>query len=453
MSEVVLPLLVVALLILMNGLFVAAEFAIVGANRTRVEGMAQGGSRSARYVRRVLQSPSNQDRYIAIAQLGITLATIGLGMYGEPAIAGWLYGPLEYGLGLGTALAHTLGTVLAVSIMTYFHVVIGEMIPKALALQTPEKTAVRVSTAMRFVGLLFRPAVVVLNGVAVGLLKLLRVPAADDAGRFYSPQELESLVEESREGGTLGENQQRLIANIFDFGEREVRQVMTPRTRVVGVPLGSGPEEIERTIRESKHNRLPVYDGDLDRIVGILHVKDFIKWQLRSGDPAGSVANFDLESLLRRAPRLPESAPAEKLLAAFKRLRVHLAVVIDEHGGTAGIVTMEDLVEEVVGEIRDEFDRGEEPELRTLDDGSVLAHGQMLLEEINERLGASLVSDEFDTLAGLMIQELGRPPKEGDVVESDGTRLEAARVEGLAISRVRVVPAQAEKTSPDKPEN
>lgn len=442
MSEVVLPLLVVAFLILMNGLFVAAEFAIVGASRTRVEGLAEGGSRSARYVRRVLQSPSNQDRYIAIAQLGITLATIGLGMYGEPAIAGWLYGPLEESLGIGTALAHTIGTVVAVSAMTYFHVVIGEMIPKALALQTPEKTAVRVSPAMRLVGLVFRPAVAVLNGVAVGLLKLLGIPTAGEASRFYSPQELEHLVEESREGGTLDEDQQRMIANIFDFGEREVRQVMTPRTRVVGVPLGSGPGEIEQAIRDSKHTRLPVYDGDLDHIAGILHVKDFIQWQLRNGNAengnAGE-AGFDLEALLRRAPRLPEHAPAERLLDAFKRLRVHLAVVMDEHGGTAGIVTMEDLIEEVVGEVRDEFDRGEEPELRTLEDGSLVADGLMLLEPFNERYGTDLASEEFDTLAGLMIQELGRPPREGDVVEVDGTRLEVARVEGLAISRVRIV--------------
>jgi CBS domain containing-hemolysin-like protein len=445
LTEVVLPLLVVALLILMNGLFVAAEFAIVGANRSRVEGMARDGSRAARYVRRVLQNPSNQDRYIAIAQLGITLATIGLGMYGEPSIAGWLYGPLEEGLGIGTALAHTIGTVLAVGIMTYFHVVIGEMIPKALALQAPEKTAVRVSPGMRVFGLVFRPAVALLNGAAIALLKLLRIPTTG-SGRFYSSEELELLVEESREGGTLGETQQRLISNIFDFGEREVHQVMTPRPRVVGIPLGSAAEEVERAIRESKHTRLPVYDGDLDHITGILHVKDFIQWQLCGA------SDFDLKSLLRRAPRVPEVAPAEDLLAAFKRLRVHLAVVMDEHGGTAGIVTMEDLIEEVVGAVRDEFDRGEEPEVEEQDDGSLLAHGDVLLEEINERLGTSLQSGEFDTLAGLMIEELGRPPAEGDVVAVDGTRLEAKRVEGLAIAHVRVVPAQKE-TSPDGPED
>lgn len=447
MSEVVLPLLVVAFLILMNGLFVAAEFAIVGASRPRVESLARGGSRSARYIRRVLQSPSNQDRYIAIAQLGITLATIGLGMYGEPSIAGWIYGPLEDGLGIGAAFAHTIGTVIAVSVMTYFHVVIGEMIPKALALQTPEKTAVRVSPAMRLVGFIFRPAVAVLNGVAVGLLKLLRIPTTGATSRFYSPAELESLVEESRKGGTLAEEQQHLIANIFDFGEREVGQVMTPRTRVVGVPLGSCPEEIERTIREYKHTRLPVYEGDLDHIVGILHVKDFIQWQLRNGGPGNGNTSLDLKSLLRRAPRLPESAPAERLLAAFKRLRTHLAIVMDEYGGTAGIVTMEDLIEEVVGEIRDEFDRSEEPELRMLDDGSVLAHGQVLLEKVNERYGTSLTSEAFDTLAGLMIQKLARPPEEGDCVESGGSRLEAVRVEGLAISRVRVVLSHQESSS------
>lgn len=437
-SSVLLPLLVVGFLILMNGLFVAAEFAIVGSNRTRVEGMAENGSRSARYVRRVLSSPSNQDRYIAIAQLGITLATIGLGMYGEPAIAGWLYGPLEAWLGIGTALSHTIGTILAVSVMTYFHVVIGEMIPKALALQSPEGTAVKISPAMRLVGVVFRPAVFLLNGVAVFLLKLLGVPAADESSRFHSPRELEHLVEESHEGGTLDEGQRRMIANIFDFSEREVRQVMTPRTRVSGLPLSGVPDEIERSIQRSKYSRLPVYEGDLDNIVGILHVKDFIKWRLRnlSGDPAAE--KFDFDSLLRRAPRLPEHAPADRLLKAFKQLRVHMAVVTDEYGGTAGIVTMEDLIEEVVGEVHNEFDPSEEQEIKTLDDGSVIAEGQVLLEQINDRCGTDLASGEFDTVAGLMIQTLDRPPREGDVVETNGSRLEAVEVEGLAITRVRL---------------
>lgn len=444
------PLAVVTFLILMNGLFVAAEFAIVGANRSRVEGMAEGGSRAARYVRRVLRNPANQDRYIAISQLGITLATIGLGMYGEPSIAGWLYGPLEDGLGIGTALAHTIGTVLAVVIMTYFHVVIGEMIPKALALQRPEATAVRVSPAMRLVGLFFRPAVLVLNGVSVALLKLLRIPTTGGEGRSYSPDELEQLVEESREGGELAESQQRLISNIFDFGERQVQQVMTPRTRVVGLPLDSGAGEIERAIRESKHTRLLVYDGDLDHVAGILHVKDFIQWQLRHDSED---TELDLESLVRRAPRVPESAPSEDVLAAFKRLRGHLAVVMDEYGGTAGIVTLEDLIEEVVGEVRDEFDPGEEPELQTLDDGSLLAYGDVLLEQVNERHGTRLDSEEFDTLAGLMIEELARPPSQGDVVNVDGASLEAVQVEGLAISRVRVVPERMEGETAGEPQD
>lgn len=445
-GTVVLPILVIAFLIVMNGLFVAAEFAIVGASRSRVEGFEKDGNRTARYVRRVLENPTSLDRYIAISQLGITLATIGLGMYGEPAIAGWLYDPIEARLGISTALAHTIGTIVAVSVMTYFHVVVGEMIPKALALQTPEKTAIRVSPAMRVVGLIFRPAVLLLNWVAVLLLRLLGIPVAGDAaGRFYSPKELESLVEESSEGGTLDRDQRYLIANIFDFGEREVRQVMTPRPKVVGIPADSAPDEVEEIFRKSRHTRFPVFEGDLDRIVGILHVKDFMKWRLRNSN--GSSPEFRLEHLLRRAPRLPESTSAERALASFKNLRVQMAVALEEHGGTAGIVTLEDLIEEVVGEVRDEFDSGES-EIQTLDDGSVLADAQVLLQQINERYETNLASGEFDTLAGLMIQRLGRPPKEGDVVEADGTRLEAAEVEGLAISQVRIIFPDRENETP-----
>jgi putative hemolysin len=195
----------------------------------------------------------------------------------------------------------------------------------------------------------------------------------------------------------------------------------------------------------SPHTRFPIYDGSIDNVVGIVHLRDLYLFARENPD-------CDLREILREVPVVPESMPVRELRRTMGERRSYVSVIFDEHGGTAGIVTMEDLIEEVFGEIRDEFDRSEEPEVRTLDDGSVLTHGQVLLEEINERYGTSLASGEFDTLAGLVIQELGRPPKEGDVVELNGTRLEVTQVEGLAISRVRVVPAR-EETSPEEPED
>ena len=439
MMSVLLPILVIIVLIILNGLFVAAEFAIVGSRRTRVDKYAEEGSSAARYVQRVLSSPENQDRYIAIAQLGITLASIGLGMYGEQSIAGWLYGPLERFGGLGYAASHTVGTIIAVAFLTYFHVVIGEMIPKALALQKPEETSFRVARPMRVVGTIFRPAVWALNGAGTLLLKAMRVPDPDAHSRVYTPQELELVVGESSEAGVLESEQQELIANIFDFSERDAGQLMTPRPRVVGLSIDSTKEELVALIRSGQHSRFPVYEGDLDHIVGLLHIKDFIRQQAR-----GEAEPFDLRSLVRRAPRVPEGMAAERLLESFKRLKVHMAVVMDEFGGTAGIVTLEDLIEEVVGEVQDEFDQ-ETPPVQRVDDRTLLVRGDVLLDDLNEHYGFDLSSETSDTVAGLLLDELGRPPRVSDEAEVQGVHLRAEEVEGLVIQKVHL--ARTDETS------
>lgn len=427
MSEVAVPLLIITLLIVMNGVFVAAEFAVVASRRPRVEQLVKEKRGGARAVQRIISSTENQDRYIAVAQLGITLATIGLGMYGEPSIARWIYGPLERAFGVGETLAHTLGTVVAVTVMTYFHVVVGEMIPKAVALQNPESTALGVVRPMRLTRIVFYPLVALLNVVATGLLRLLGIPREGHGSR-YTAQELARVVNESFEGGALRGAEQELLANIFDFGEREVYQVMTPRRRIRGVELNASPDEIWALFQESDHSRFPVYRGDLDHIIGVLHIKDFIKQQTQDSGA------FDVEQLMRRAPRVPEGMPAENLLASFKRLKVHLAVVMDEFGGTAGIVTLEDLLEEVVGEAQDGF--SETPKVEIIAPGVLRVQGGVPLEELREHYALELASETAETVAGLVVDKLTRPPQTGDEIALGGLRLRAERVEGLAIETV-----------------
>lgn len=429
MTTVVTPIIVIAVLIALNGLFVAAEFAIIAARRPRLEQLVKEGYRSAQTVQNVVTSAVKQDRYIAVAQLGITLATIGLGMYGEPSIAGWLYGPLEHTLGVSEALAHTIGTIVAVTVMTYFHVVIGEMIPKALALQSPERTALGVIGPMRVTRGVFYPLVMILNFIATGFLKLLRIPV-EGGGARYTAQELARIVNESFEGGALDDAEQVLIANIFDFGEREAYQVMTPRRRIKGLPVEATVEEVSALVGSSHHSRFPVFENDLDHIVGVLHVRDFIKQQSEGAQA------FNLRVLMRRAPRVPEGMPAERLLEAFKRLKVHLAVVMDEFGGTAGIVTMEDLLEEVVGEGAEESEQP--PRIEELGEGELRVQGSVPLEELNERYDLNLSSETAETVAGLVVDELTRPPQVGDEVETDGVRLRAEAIDGLAIETVAV---------------
>ena len=429
MAEVLLPVVIISLLILLNGLFVAAEFAIVGARGSRIETLVAEGVPAAKAVGRTLESAANQDRYIAVAQVGITLATVGLGMYGEPAIAGWLYGPLEALLGVSSAAAHTVGTVVAVAVMTYFHVVVGEMIPKALALQTPERTAIGVSYPMRVMGVLFFPLVASLNAAATGLMRLFRVPAAVGHARLHSPEELELLVGESAQGGALAGEQGALINNIFDFGDRLAHQLMTPRPRVRGVALGSSEEALEELVASSRFSRYPVYEDSLDRIVGVVHIKDLILQKVRG-------EKLELKSVLRRAPRVPEHLPAESLLATFRRLRVHMAVVMDEFGGTAGIVTLDDVVEEVVGEVRD--GPGDPPLVELLDSKTLVARGDVLLEELNDDYALALFS-EAATLGGLVLERLGRAASVGDTVRLERVKLTVEETERFAVRRVRVV--------------
>ena len=436
MMSVVFPIVVIIILIILNGLFVAAEFAIVGSRSTRIDRFAEEGNAAARYIKGVLSSPQNQDRYIAIAQLGITLASIGLGMYGEQSIAGWLYGPLERFGGLGEAASHTLGTIIAVAFLTYFHVVIGEMIPKALALQSPEHTSFRVARPMRIVGTIFRPAVWALNGMGTLLMKLMGIPDPEAHSRVYTPQELERIVGESSEAGALESEQQKLIVNIFDFSERDAGQLMTPRPRVIGLSLDSTEGDIVALIRDGQHSRFPVYKGDLDHIVGLLHVKDFIRQQTKRAE-----MDFDLQALVRRAPRVPEGMAAESLLESFKRLKVHMAVVMDEFGGTAGIVTLEDLLEEVVGEVQDEFDR-ETPPVQKVEDNVLLVRGDVLLDDLNDHYAFDLHSETSDTIAGLLLDELGRPPRVGDEAELEEVHLRAEEVNGLVIQQVRLTRAE-----------
>ncbi len=426
------PLLILAGLILANAIFVAAEFAIVASRRFRLAQLAQTSS-SAKQALNIVSDTRQQDRFIAVAQLGITLVTVGLGMYAEPTIAGWLYGPFQQWFGLSESVAHTVATVLVLATITYLHVVIGEMIPKAMALHAPEGVATGIMPAMRFLRMLFLPGVWLLNAIAGAFLRLLKLPLHGGAHRLYTANELETLARESSEGGAIESEQSELIEAIFDFGEREVYQCMTPRPRVKGLPITATQEDLIELMAASKHSRFPVYENDMDHIRGILHVKDFIRWH--SNNPG---ERFDLRALLRRAPRVPLHMSSERLLTAFKRLRVHMAIVMDEYGGTEGIVTLEDLIEEVVGEVYDEHDQQPLPEIHELPDGGLMVEGEVLLDDFNEQYPDSLESDDANTVGGLVVEELGRAPMVGDTVQVNGAELTVEEVDGLAITRVLV---------------
>jgi CBS domain containing-hemolysin-like protein len=423
--------LVIAVLILLNGVFVAAEFAIIGVRASRMEQLADEGNRTAKWVHDVLDSRGQTDRYIATAQLGITLASLGLGMYAEPSIAHLVEPALEHWFGLEGAAVHTISLIIALSMITYLHVVFGEMVPKSLALFDSERTALVLAAPMRFAGRLFGWPVHLLNQIGLLVLRALGVPPASEGSRLYSPDELEMIVSESYEGGMLEEIEQDLVANIFDFADRRVVQVMTPRTQMTAIPTTIGEQELLDLCTTSSPSRFPVYEGTIDRIVGMVHLKDIVRQQL-SGAP------FDLKPLLRQVPFVPESVLVEDVLALFKRLRLHMAIVLDEFGGTLGLVTLEDLIEEVLGEVRDEFDANEEPPLVLVAPGHLLAKGTVLIEDVEEYVRIDRSEYDVNTIGGLVLSALDRIPVQGEEVTIGGVRLRVESVQDHAVKRVSI---------------
>jgi len=427
----VIPTLVVAGLILLNGLFVAAEFAIVGSRLPAIERRVREGSRLARLVRRVLRDARKQDRYIATAQLGITSASLALGMYGEHVLAEWLVGHLEALGPMRWIGAHALASAAAVAFLTYLHVVLGEMVPKSLALQAPGSVAMAIAVPMRVTELALYPMVLLLNGLGNGIVKLLGVErTAFGDERYRTVDELSFIVAESRAQGLLGREPARVVQELLEFSDLTAGEVMVPRTRVVAFPLHAPKERVTETLRRGRHTRYPVYEGDLDNIVGVVHVKDLL-----SGLSEGERLR---PALVRDLPFLPRTEPLDRVLRAMRRARSQMAVVIDEHGGTAGIVTLEDLFEEVVGEISDP---GETPAVRRDEGGRVSVAGTVRLDELGDALGLVLERDDVDTVSGLIISELGRPPVVGDRVEFEGVRLEVSAVRGKGVQEARVIEA------------
>ncbi len=432
MSEYLVPLLIITFLILLNGLFVAAEFAIVAAPRPRLMQAAERGSKSARHVLLILNDPAKQNRYLATAQIGITVASLGLGMYGEHTVAEWLYHPLSRYTDFAEPLAHSIATVLAIAVMTYFHVVVGEMVPKSLAIQHAERAVLQLDSPMNLLRKLLLPVVVILNGIGNAVVRLMGIPPVDARSRLFSADELEYLMEESTEVGLMEADEQLFIENIFDLRDRTVGQIMTQRRHIVGLSITANEQETIDLVCEQRHSRYPVYHKDLDDIIGVLHAKTLARQQASEGQ-----IPFDLRSLARPVAFVPESLPLDDMLARFRRDRRQLAVVVDEYGGTAGLVTLEDIIEEVVGEILDEFDQ-EIPPLEYLETHLVRVRGDLLVDELNQLCDLNLVHPEADTVGGLIMVSLGRLAEPGDQATLQNVTFEVEAVEGRAVQTVLV---------------
>jgi len=430
--ELLIPFVIIMVLVLLNGLFVAAEFAIIGVRPTRIAQLAKAGNSTAQRLLKILEDRDQVDRYIASAQLGITLASLGLGMYGEPAIAHLLEGPLHDWFGLEGNIIHTISFIIGLGLVTYLHVVVGEMVPKSLALQFAERTVLTLARPMALMQKLFSLPITVLNQIGVSLLKLAGVPPPQEKSRLHTPNELEMIISDGVVGGLVEAQDFSLFEKIFDLSELRVHQMMTPRIKVDGIPITIGAEELIKKLSTSPYSRFPIYEGTIDRIIGVLHLKDFVAHQLQE-------TPFDLRALMDEPVFLPESASAYELLATIEQKRVHMAVVVGEYGGTAGIVTLEDLLEEVVGEVWDEFDIDLQEPVTAIVPGHLLAKGSARLHEVKKYVDLGEHGNLADSIGGLMLTKVDLPPRRGDTVELGDIVLRIEDVQGMTVECVAIL--------------
>ncbi|MDZ4832873.1 MAG: hemolysin family protein [Candidatus Melainabacteria bacterium] len=417
--DILIPTAIIFVLVFFNAFFVAAEFAIVAVSRPFMESEAARGIKGAQQIIGILQDPVKQDFYIATAQVGITVASLGLGMYGEHILAEWILGGLSTAGITDLLIAHGVASTCAVSILTYLHVVLGEMVPKSLALQFTEKTVLWIVAPMLLWTRILYPVVLILNKVSTGLLTLIGISRRESTLCLHTTDELELIIDESKEGGLIGGETGDVIRHLFDFSDRNAEEVMVPRIHMSAIEVSNSPEQILETISLSHHTYYPVFENDKDHIVGVVHIKDLLPFL------SGQTAAFPA---LRQVPFVPATAPLQIVLDSMSKVNSQVSVVLDEFGGTAGLITTKDIFEEVLGGF------GQWEKFSAISKEVALrVPGTARLDEIGEKLNIILEHAEVNTVGGLVLTLLNRPPTSGDAVSFGIVRIQVTQVVGRGI--------------------
>jgi putative hemolysin len=410
----------VLLLVVGNAFFVAAEYALVTARRSRLSEMAAAGNLRARLALRIMDSPV---RFIGTVQLGITAFSIALGAVGEPIVEHWIDDPLQ---------STTVAFIIAFAFVTYLHVVLGELAPKALALTRNESTALWVALPIEAVYVVAYPLVWFLQASANAFTRLFGIQPAPAGVIAHTEEDIRLIVAQAEEGGVIEEAEEEMVYKVFDFADKEVHEVMVPRPEVVALSADLPPQEALAAVIDSPYTRYPVYRDSLDDIIGILHVRDLFKALYDHG-----IENVAVEELVRPAHMVPETKDLAAMLAEFRRTNQHIAIVVDEYGSFHGIVTLEDLLEEIVGEIEDEYDLPDES-IERLEDGRVRVDGTFPIDDFNEQFEQDLPQEDYHTVAGFVFGQLGRAAEAGDEVIHDGLRFSVIEVDGPRIEKLEI---------------
>jgi CBS domain containing-hemolysin-like protein len=449
--ESVLGLLAVVALVLTNGFFVAAEFSLVGARRTRIAQLADEGSAGAKIAQKAME---HLDSYIAATQLGITLASLALGWVGEPAVA-HLFEPL-FERFMSHEMAQTIGVSISIAIafalVTLLHIVLGELVPKSIALQRPEATSILVARPVTWFLMVFRPVIYVMNNLGNWIVRAMGFEPENSHAAVHSAEELEMLVHSSREAGLLQPSEEQLLRRVFDFADISADEIMQPRVEVYAIALDQPLAEVLALVAANHHSRYPVYEETIDNVIGVLHIKDLFDVLIKQPTLITSKdAPFQLSKILRKPLFVPESLSVDKLLERMQQTKMHLAIVIDEYGGMAGVATLEDVIEQLVGEVQDEFDVETSP-IQTKGNEFVV-DGLVSMTEIMERFGDPDGEPESTTIGGYIAEHLNRIPLVADTIPFGDYNLFVDEMDGMRVTRVRFVkrPVESNPISEEKP--
>ncbi len=423
----------IVILLLLNGFFVSVEFAYVTVPRPRIQRLAQKGDERATVVQRLL---ADTDRVLAAAQIGVTMASLGLGWVGENAaseLIRYLFGfiPAIY----QNALAESIGLVIAFALITSLHIVLGEQAPKVMAISKSDRFALSSARFVAFFDWLLRPFIALLDNATGAVAQLFGVPSIGAHHTIYSVEELEQLISETQQHGELEPRERQMLHNVFEFGDRFVREVMIPRVEMVAVDENTTIDEFLQTFRETSHERFPIFAGNIDNITGFIVIKDVLRALAADGS---AVRGQTVRKFARPAAFVPEAKRVGRLFAEMQANKSQLAIVIDEYGGTAGMVTLEELIEEIVGRLGDELAQ-QPPPVEVIDEHSTQVDAQMRVEEVNERLGLNLPErPDYETLAGYVLYALHHIPKEGEQFRMGNLRMTITRMDGLRIEQVLI---------------
>ncbi len=434
-GNLIFNLFLIAFLLFSNGFFVAAEFAMVKVRKTRIEQLVKEGNATAEIA---LEAIKDLDKFIAAVQLGVTISSIGLGWVGEGTLARIIEPMFVFLPGISQTIAtHTVSVSLAFALITFLHVVLGELIPKSIALEYTEKTALVIARPMQAITWVFNPFIWLLNGFGNWLLTLMRIPHSHKSSLVHSSEELDMLVDASYNGGVLNETEKDMLHNVFKFSDLTAKQVMVPRTDMICVPIDMSMEELNRVAAENQYTRYPVYEGDIDHITGLIHVKDLYKLSL--DDTTCPIERIQREILL-----VPETMTMDNLVLEFKKRKGQMAIVVDEFGGTSGLITLEDVIEEIFGDVQDEFDEEEEQEndIMEIAPNTYIANAMMRTDEIAEYfdLDEEAIDDEdIDTIGGLVVKLLGRIAEVGDSVTHLGLTFIVKEIDGARITKLEII--------------